>query len=120
MKKAEAKADEKKDREGRGCDGRLSGCQDGADDCPALPRRRPPLPSPSLLGASPPGVRAPSPFGYGNPKGAATQRCLPLLGTTALHSGFMAHPARSLADCGREITKKTEAERTKKRGGEEK
>ena len=39
---------------------------------------------------------------------------------TALHSGFMAHPARSLTDCGRKITKKTEAERTKKRGGEEK
>ena len=75
---------------------------------------------PPLAQGEPPGVRAPSPFGFGNPKGAATQRCLPLLGTTALHSGFMAHPARSLTGCRREITKKTEAERTKKRGGEEK
>ena len=48
----------KKDREGRGCDGRLSGCQDGADDCPALPHRRPPLPSPSCSGRAPRGQGA--------------------------------------------------------------
>ena len=45
-KRQKRRLTKKKDREARGCDGKLSGCQDGADDCPALPRRRPPLPSP--------------------------------------------------------------------------